>query len=102
MLRVSFRKQTRRFEPADLKMQNNKTRRPNLQWVLLVSFALKGGVIERASRKDFDQVKSQKRQLSEKLRAAFGIPGDPIAWVKNEQAYRTLFVISGAKLRDDR
>ena len=89
----------RQFQPADLKMQNNKTRRPNLQWVLLVSFARKGGVIGRNSRKP---INSQKRQLSKKLRAAFGIPADPIAWVENEQAYRTLFVISGAKLRDDR
>jgi hypothetical protein len=102
MLRVTFRKQTRRFEPTDLNMQNHKTRRPKLQWVLLESFARKGGVIERASRKDFERIESQKRQLSEKLRAAFGIRGEPIVWVKNEQAYRTLFVISGAKLRNGR
>jgi hypothetical protein len=102
MLRVTFRKQTQPFEPADLKMQNNKTRRPNLQWALLLSFARKGGVIKRGFGKDFTQVESQKRQLAEKLRAAFGIPGDPIAWVKNEQAYRARFVISGAKLRDGR
>ena len=101
MVRVTFRRKTRRFEPADLNMQNNKTRRPNAQWVLLLSFAVKGGMIER-TRKDFDKVESQKRQLSEKLRAAFGIPGDPIVWVKDEQAYRTLFVIRGAKLRNGR
>jgi hypothetical protein len=102
MLCVSFRNQTRRFEPADLNMQDNKTHRPNLQWVLLLSFARKAGVIERSALRDFDKVRSQKRQLSAKLRAAFGIPGDPIVWVKKEQAYRTRFVISGAKLRNGR
>jgi hypothetical protein len=65
-------------------------------------FAVEGGVVERISRKDFGRVESQKQQLSDRLRAAFGIPGDPIVWVREEQAYRTRFVISGARLRRNR
>lgn len=98
MLRITFRKQTRPFEPVDLTMRNAKTRRPNAQWALLRSFAIKDGVIARTA-KGFDQVESQKQQLSRRLRAAFGIAGDPILWENGEQAYRTRFVISGAKLR---
>lgn len=102
MLRITFQGMTKKFEPIDLHMRNNRDKVPNLQWTLLRSFAIKNGVIEDIAPRDFDQVQSQKRQLSNRLQAAFGIPDDPIPWNQDEKAYRTRFRIRGDKLRDRR
>ena len=95
MLRVTFRKQTRRFEPVDLKMRDERKKRPNLQWTSLQGLALKGGILDWMDPSAAFKDKKRKQALSDQLRAAFGIAEDPIVWDATQRAYCARFIICG-------
>jgi hypothetical protein len=84
---------TRRVEPEHLGMKSQKNGKPTNQWVLLQSFARRGGLITWSDPEANDRIKQQKRQLSRKLRVFFGIEDDPIVWDQEEQGYRTRFIV---------
>jgi hypothetical protein len=92
-LQIDFRGEKRSFDSAGLRMQNAKTLKPNAQWTLLQGFAAKNGVMERpVGRKS---IVKTKQLLSQALRDAFGINGDPIEWRAPSKTYRTRFVSRG-------
>lgn len=99
VLNVSFRGDTRRFEPDALGMKNAKNGRPKAVWTYLKAFALKGGrlAIHRDDPKETSKHQKQKQELSSSLRRAFGIADDPIPAEGRE--YVTRFVVSADDLR---
>jgi len=91
ILAVTFRGETRTFEPVDLRLRNLKTKKPNSQWVLLYGFAKKSGRWEPTGQID-PRYQKQKELLSKSLRQAFGIASDPIPWKPEERAFVCRFV----------
>jgi len=84
---------TRRVEPEHLDMKNRKNGRPTNQWVLLQLFARRGGLITWKDPEANVRIRQQKRQLSRKLKAFFGIEDDPVVWDRDERGYRTRFTV---------
>lgn len=99
VLNVSFRGETRRFEPDALGMKNAKNGQPKAAWIYLKAFALKGGrlAVHRGDPKETSKHQRQKQALSSSLRSAFGIAEDPIPTEGKE--YVTCFVVSADDLR---
>jgi len=95
MLRVTFRQETRSFEPIDLGMRDHRDKRPTDQWALLKILAVCNGVLDYTP-----EVRTQKKFLSDKLRSSFGISEDPIPYDRRSNQYRARFIIRGAVLRD--
>jgi len=93
VINLSFRGETRRYEPLHLAMVNDKTGKANLQWIFLVALAIAGGAAPMPAKAGGGR--KHKEGLSRTLMAAFGIQQDPIT-AKNGQ-YHARFVI-----RDDR
>ena len=93
VINIRCRDITRRVEPEHLGMKSQKNGKPTNQWVLLQSFARREGLITWGDPEANDRIKQQKRQLSKKLRAFFGIEDDPIVWDQEEQGYRTRFIV---------
>lgn len=87
VINARFRGETRRFEPEQLGMKNRKNGRPTVQWTLLQQLALLGGELDWRNRGATTPVKKQKQVLSDKLRTAFGLEGDPIPWNGTKSAY---------------
>ncbi len=85
---------TRRVEPEHLDMKNRKNGRPTLQWTLLWSFACGNGTVSWKGPDASVSIKQQKRQLSKKLMAYFGIEEPPIDWHYDDNEYRARFSIS--------
>lgn len=102
VLNVSFRGETRRFEPDALGMKNAKNGRPKAVWTYLKAFALKGGrlAVHCGDPKKTSKYQKQKQALSSSLRSAFGIAEDPIPTEGKE--YVTRFVVSADDLRQGR
>ncbi|WP_372922930.1 hypothetical protein [Roseovarius sp.] len=99
VLNVSFRSETRRFEPDALGMKSAKNGRPKAVWTYLKAFALKGGrlAVHLGDPKETSKHQKQKQALSRSLRSAFGIAEDPIPTEGKE--YVTRFVVSADDLR---
>lgn len=95
MLRVTFRGETRRFEPLDIGMRDQRSKRPTLQWTALRVLAQTGGSLRSAKPSGATRIKKQKQTLADKLKSAFGIADDPIPWVPEAREYRTRFVVRG-------
>ena len=87
---------TRRVEPEHLDMKNLKNGRPTLQWTLLRSLARSNGAISWNDHDADVRIKQQKRQLSKKLIAYFGIEDAPIDWHYDHHEYRARFFVSNA------
>lgn len=87
VINIRFRGETRRFEPEHLGMKNRKNGRPTVQWSLLRELALAGGELDWTDRGATTPVKKQKQELAGKLKAAFGLEGDPIPWNGAKSAY---------------
>ncbi len=75
-------------------MKNRKNGRPTLQWALLWSFACGSGTVSWKGPDASVSIKQQKRQLSKKLMAYFGIEEPPIDWHYDDNEYRARFSIS--------
>ena len=99
VINVRFRGETRRFEPEHLGMKNRKNGRPTLQWSLLRQMALAGGQLTWRDPGATIRIKKQKQELSDRLKAAFGIEGDPIQWDGDGNAYVARFVLRASGLR---
>jgi hypothetical protein len=87
VINVTFRGETRRFEPSQLGMTNAKNGKPTSQWTMLKAIAMgRGSIPFPAAAK----IQKQKQSLSKKLTSAFGIQDDPI--VAKAQAYEAGYV----------
>ncbi len=87
VINVTFRGETRRFEPSHLGMTNAKNGKPTDQWTMLKAIAMgRGSIPFPAAAK----IQKQKQSLSKKLTSAFGIQDDPI--VAKAQAYQAGYV----------
>lgn len=95
MLHVTFRQETRTFEPIDLGMRDHRNKRPTEQWILLKILAMCNGSLNYTP-----EIRTQKKFLSKKLRASFGLCGDPVPYDRRTNQYRARFIIRGTVLRD--
>lgn len=93
MLLVTCRHVQERLEPEHLKMKNQNSGRPTLQWTLLRSLAATGGSISWQDAEATDRVKKQKQELANKLKKTFQLSDDPIPWSEHEKCYKSRFVI---------
>jgi len=102
VLNVTFRDETRRFEPDQLGMKSAKNGRPKAVWTYLKAFALKGGrlAVHRDDPRETSKHQKQKQALSKALRDSFGIADDPIPTEGGD--YVTRFVISADDLEQGR
>ena len=96
MLLVSCGQLQQRLEPEHLKMKNQNSGKPTLQWTLLRSLATTGGSILWQDQDATDRVKKQKQELANKLKQTFGLSKDPVPWSESDKAYKAKFVIKAA------
>jgi hypothetical protein len=96
MLLVTCGKIVERLEPEHLKMKNQRSGKPTLQWTLLRSLAVKGGSLTWQDDDATDRVKKQKQELANKLKATFQLTDDPIPHSDSEKTYKARFVIKAA------
>lgn len=96
MLLVSCGQIQERLEPEHLKMKNQNSGKPTLQWTLLRSLATTGGSISWQDQDATDRVKKQKQELANKLKQTFGLSEDPVPWNEGEKAYKAKFVVKAA------
>ena len=99
VVNIRFRGETRRFEPEHLGMKNRKNGRPTLQWSLLRQMAFAGGQLTWRDPGAKIRIKKQKQELSNRLKAAFGIEGSPIEWDEARSAYVACFAVKVSGLR---
>jgi hypothetical protein len=99
VVNIRFRGKTRRFEPEHVGMKNRKSGRPTLQWTLLQQLALSGGQLAWGDPGATNRIKKQKQELSDKLKAAFGMEGRPIVWDEVRSAYVARVVLRASGLR---
>ncbi len=96
MLLVSCGETQERLEPEYLKMKNQNSGKPTLQWTLLRSLATTGGSISWQDQDATDRVKKQKQELANKLKQTFGLSEDPVPWNEGEKAYKARFTVKAA------
>ena len=99
VVNITFRGETRRFEPDQLGMKSAKNGKPKAVWTYLKAFALAGGrlPLHRDDPRETSKHQKQKQSLSKSLRDAFGISDDPIQ--SDGEAYVSVFVISAEDLQ---
>lgn len=90
VVNVSFRGETRRFEPDGLGMKSAKNGKPKAAWIYLKAFAKQGGRLPVHPSKSAETSKHQKQKqaLTKALRSAFGISDDPLPTVGGEYVAR--------------
>lgn len=91
VINVSFRRQTRRFEPDQLGMKDARSGKPSRQWSYLKMFAIARGSLPVHPSKRITGHQKQKQELSALLRRSFGIQDEPIPVEDGD--YRARFVI---------
>jgi len=99
VINVSFRGETRRFEPDSLGMKNGKSGKATKQWLYLKLLGSRSGrlPVHPANGEDTNKLQKQKQALSKALRQAFGIPDEPIPTEGGD--YVTRFVINADDLQ---
>ncbi|MEQ9173143.1 MAG: hypothetical protein RIL09_00440 [Alphaproteobacteria bacterium] len=99
VINVSFRGETRRFEPDSLGMKNGKSGKATKQWLYLKLLGSRSGrlPVQPANGEDTNKLQKQKQALSKALRQAFGIPDEPIPTEGGD--YVTRFVINADDLQ---
>lgn len=90
VVNVSFRGETRRFEPDGLGMKSAKDGKPKAAWTYLKAIAMQGGrlPVHHARSAETSKHQKQKQALSKALRAAFGISDDPLPTVGSDYVAR--------------
>jgi hypothetical protein len=90
VVNVSFRGETRRFEPDGLGLKSAKDGKPKAAWTYLKAFAMQGGrlPVHHAKSAETSKHQKQKQALSKALRAAFGIADDPLPKVGGDYVAR--------------
>lgn len=96
VINVTFRAQTRRFEPDQLGMKDARSGKPSRQWSYLKMFALAGGRLPVHPSKRIAGHQKQKQELSARLRSCFGIQDEPVP--VHDGNYCARFVIRGDAL----
>ncbi len=91
VINVSFRGQTRRFEPDQLGMKDARSGKPKRQWTYMKALARSGGLLPVDPPRVVKGHQKQKQELSGALRACFGIQDEPIP--VHGRDYRARFVI---------
>lgn len=91
VINVTFRAQTRRFEPDQLGMKDARSGKPKRQWTYMKALARSGGVLPVDPPRGVKGHQKQKQELSGALRECFGIPDEPIP--VDSRDYRARFVI---------
>lgn len=84
---------SRRVTFAELGLHDGRTKRPNLQWELLLTFAQGHGRLNWDDRKAGRKNQKRKEELAKALRKYFGIAEDPFA--AENGGWRTKFSIEG-------
>ncbi len=99
VINVSFRGETRRFEPDALGMKNGKSGKATKQWLYLKLLASRSGrlPVHPANGEDTSKHQKQKQALSKALRQAFGISDEPIPTERGDYVAR--FVINANDLQ---
>lgn len=99
VVNVSFRGETRRFEPDGLGMKDARNGKPKDAWIYLKAFATQGGrlPVHHAKSADTSKHQKQKQALSKALRAAFGISDEPLPTVGSDYVAR--FVVNADDLQ---
>lgn len=99
VINVSFRGETRRFEPDALSMKNGKSGRATKQWLYLKLLASHSGrlPVHSVDGAETSKHQKQKQALSKALRQAFGIPDEPIPTEGDD--YKARFVINADDLQ---
>lgn len=99
VVNITFRGETRRFEPDQLGMKSAKNGKPKAVWTYLKAFALAGGrlPLHRDDPRETSKHQKQKQSLSKSLRDAFGISDDPIQ--SDGETYVSGFIISAEDLQ---
>ena len=102
VINVSFRGETRRFEPDVLGMKNGKSGKATNQWLYLKLLASRSGrlPVHPANGADTSKHQKQKQALSKALRQAFGIRDEPIPAESGDYVAR--FVINADGLSQGR
>ncbi len=88
---VQVRERSGRFGYADLGMVNTKNNAPTVAWELLRTIAEERGHLTWASRKASADHRKRKQVLADRLRAFFGIEGDPFE--VDDGGWRARFVL---------
>lgn len=88
---VTVREQAGVFDYASMGMGVARTRKPDVQWALLYAFAKGWGSLDWRSPEASPKNQKRRERLAERLRAFFGIAGDPIRIEGN--GWATLFRI---------
>lgn len=92
--RIEVKGFIRNTEYKAMGFEDEKTHKPNQQWVLLKLLSVKGGKLSRENNQDLeskkiDRVKKQKQLLSDTLKRYFQIRNDePFYDYKKERAYK--------------
>lgn len=96
VINVTFRAQTRRFEPDQVGMKDARSGKPSRQWSYLKMFALARGRLPVHPSKRIAGHQKQKQELSARLRSCFGIQDEPVP--VRDGDYCARFVIRGDAL----
>jgi hypothetical protein len=92
-LSITVRGITKRVGFQHMGMGNAKNNMPTKQWEVLEVFARGRGTFTWDDPAADRKIQKQREELSKKLRAYFGIPGDPIEFVPSTKGWKTRFEI---------
>jgi len=88
---VRLGEQTRQLSYAEMGMEDKRSRAPDEQWLLLQRFADEAGVLTWASKSAHAANKKRKERLAKKLKAFFGIEGEPFAYRAEDGGWEAIF-----------
>ena len=102
VLNITFRGETRRFEPDQPGMKNATNGKPKAAWTYLKAFALGNGrlPVHHPEATATSKHQKQKQALSKALRDSFGISDEPIPTDGGD--YATRFVVGAEDLEQGR
>lgn len=92
-VRARIGKTSRLVTHEELGLHDGRTKRPNLQWELLATFAQGHGQLTWDNRSASPRNQKRKEELAKALRKYFGIDDDPFAMENG--GWRTKFSIEG-------
>lgn len=84
---------TARLVYTEMGMSDKRSGRPNKQWELLYSLAMRHGLLTWDSPDARRENKKRRKFLSESLRSFFRIDGEPIELTADKKGYQTAFRI---------
>ena len=82
------------FNYTQMGMANERNGEPTYQWDLLRSLADERGILTWESEHADRKLKKRKQLLGDKLKAFFGLDGDPFNLTKDRKGWKSRFMIS--------